>query len=201
MTGSAAFTAAGNWDGGFYELALELGPGGDARLGRALTALGKAAAVPNWYGSRDREPHEQVPVGCTLDSLRRYRHLRGIATLPAGTPVVCGLVAIREESGIDWLAFHLPLGALGSADPRVGGFPFEDDGTFTHLAWRQPIDNWLADIGRQVFADVGYSLGLIGLEASGEAYATDVTDGPPGHRGVGYLIPTDDEIRYWPATR
>jgi hypothetical protein len=114
---------------------------------------------------------------------------------------VCGVVAVREDSGIDWLDFYLPLGALGRADPRVGAYPypFEGESALAHLAWRRPIDDWLADIGRQVYAHVDYSLGLIGHEVSGVSYGADLAEGPPEQRRIGYLIPTNGELRYWPA--
>jgi hypothetical protein len=105
VTKSAAFTLADNWHGGFYELSLELGATSDARLERALTRLGEVVAVPSWYGSRDREPYEQMAVSCTFESLRRYQHLR-VVELPDGTPVVCGVVAVREVCGSDWLDFY-----------------------------------------------------------------------------------------------
>ncbi|AXB48431.1 hypothetical protein A4R43_12450 [Amycolatopsis albispora] len=204
MTEAAAFTLAENWHGGFYELALELGPTSDARLARALTAFGEVVAVPAWYGSHDREPHEQAAVGCTFESLRRYQHLRGIVALPDGTPVVCGMVAIREDGGSDWLDFYLPLGALERAVPQVAAFPYpvDADGALAHLTWRWPIDDWLADIGRRLHARAGYSLGLIGEEVSGRVYAADL-DGepPPEQRGIGYLIPAHGEVRYWRATQ
>lgn len=203
MTTSTAFTQDDNWYGGFYELALELGATSDARLERALTVLGEVAGVPGWYGSRDHEPHEQAKVDCSLESLQRYQHLHGIVDLPDGTPVLCGVAAVREDGGSDWLDFYLPLGSLGRADPRVGAFPypFEGEGALAHLAWRRPIDDWLADLGRQVYARVDYSLGLIGHEVSGDTYGADLAEGPPEQRRIGYLIPADGEPRYWPITR
>ncbi|MEV0068501.1 MULTISPECIES: hypothetical protein [unclassified Amycolatopsis] len=128
--------------------------------------------------------------------------MRGVVLLPDGTPIVCGVVAIREDSGIDWLDFYLPLGALGRADPRVGAFPYpsEGEGALAHLAWRRPIDDWLAEIGRQLYSRVGYSLGLIVHAVSGQVYAADLAEEPPEQRGIGYLIPTHGKLRYWPAT-
>lgn len=181
---------------------MELGATSDARLEHALAVLGEVVAVPGWYGSVDREPHEQAAVGCTFESSQRYQHLHGIVALPDGTPVVCGVVAIREDGGSDWLVFYLPVGALARADPRVGAFPhpFEGEEALAHLVWRRPIDDWLADIGRQVYARVGYLLGLIGDEVSGRVRAADLVEGPPEQRRIGYLIPTRGELRYWPIT-
>lgn len=87
--------------------------------------------------------------------------------MPNGNRVVCGCTAVREDDGADWLDFLLPLGALGRANPQVGAFPFGDDGGEASLAWRHPIDPWLASIGARVYERVAFELGLIGFEASG----------------------------------
>ena len=79
---------------------------------------------------------------------------------------------------------HLPTDALGRADPRVG--------VPRAPGMASAIDDWLADIGRRVYATVGYSLGLIGHEVSGEAYAA----GPPEQRAIGYLVPDNGHLRY-----
>lgn len=192
---------ADNWHGGFYELAIEVGDHSDERLGRALDALWRAAGISGCYGSRECEPGDQAVVGCTLESLEQFGHLRGVVQLPAGPVVVCGAVAIREDSGPDWLDFYLPLGALARADPRVGAFPFGSDGGTVSMVWRQPIDAWLASIGMQVYGSVDYRLGLIGCEASGQVYAADIGAGSPPPRGFGYLLPGNGPPRYLPATQ
>lgn len=201
VTSPAAFTDADNWSGGFYELAIELGERSDRRLGHALDALWRAARVQGCYGSRDREPHELETVPCTVESLERFGHLRGLVKLPEGPLMVCGAVAIREDQGADWLDFYLPVGALERADGRVAAFPFGDDGDVSSMVWRQTIDVWLSDVGAQVYAAVDYQLGLIGWEASGQVHAKDLDGDPPAPRAFGYLLAGDRELRYLPATR
>jgi hypothetical protein len=196
----AHFTVVDNWYGGFYELAIEIGPAGDDEaLQRALAAVWSSAEVTGCYPGKDLEPADQEPVPCTVESLVEYGHLRGQVRLADGTLVVCGAVTVREEDGSDWLDFYLPLGALERADSRVGAFPFDEPETDT-LLWREPLDTWLAGIARGVFEQVRYRLALIGWEVSGDTRLSDLDGDPVSPRGIGYLLPGEDgELRYLPA--
>jgi hypothetical protein len=198
---SADFALADNWHGGFYELALELGDTSDGRLEAALGVLWSAAGVQGCYGSRQIASSDQQAVPCTLASLLRFGHLRGVVQLPNGAPIVCGVVAVREDDGPDWLDFYLPLGALGRAEPRSNeqmvGDPLDGSASLT---WRRPIDDWMADVGARVHAAAAFRLGLIGNEVSGLTDAATIAADPPTHRRIGYLIPSDGQVRYLPAT-
>jgi hypothetical protein len=158
-----------NWYGGFYELALEIGPSDDPRLDAALELLLRGARVAG-----------RVDHG---------GHLRGVVGLPDGMSVVCGGLAIREDEGPScWACFYLPLGALERADARVGGYPF---GSFERsLEWRLPIDDWLAAVGREVYREVPFRLGKIGMEVS----ALEIDE------AMGTLVPADGELVYTRAT-
>ncbi|MFI5931760.1 hypothetical protein [Actinoplanes sp. NPDC051494] len=202
MSDAAKFTIADNWHGGCYELAVEVGRTSDERLGRCLEAVWRAAGVHGCYGRDDLEPEDQQRVSLTLESLRRYGHLRGLVDLPNGVRMVCGAVAVREDDGPDWLCFYLPIGALGRAEQRmVGSYPYEREGDPPSIGWRAPIDAWLAGVAREVYATVGFRLALIGPEVSGHAYAGDLGDDPGEPRYLGYLIPRPDGLRHLPATR
>ncbi|MFE9207422.1 hypothetical protein [Micromonospora sp. NPDC007230] len=201
VTDPAAFTIADNWHGGFYELALELGDTDDERLGRALAALWPAAGIHGCFGSREREPQEMAKVACSVESLDVFGHLRGLVDLSSGVRTVCGVVAVREDEGLDWLDFYLPMGALGGTDQRVNGFPFGEDDGPSSLEWRRPIDDWLASVAANVYATVDFRLGLIGFEVSGGTYAKDLHGDPAPPRGIGYLIPHTSGLRYLSATR
>src|ERR1700761_4212551 len=188
---SADFTLADNWRGGFYELALELGDTSDARLDAALSVLWSAAEVEGCYGSHRVAPSEQETVPCNLASLLRFGHLHGVVRLPNGAPVVCGVVAVREDDGPDWLDFYLPLGALGRAEPRSHEHMVGDpSGGSASLTWRRPIDDWMAGLGARVYAAAGFRLGLIGNEVSGQTDAATIASDPPAHRWIGYLMPS-----------
>lgn len=189
MTDPAAPTVADNWDGGFYELALELGDTDDDRLEHAVGALWSSARVHGRYAP---DPMGMVPAPSG--------HLRGLVDLPNGVRMVCGAIAIREDEGADWLDFYLPVGALAGTHPRVRGFPFGEDGGPASLEWRRPIDDWLVRVATDVYAEVDFRLGLIGFEVSGDVYAKDL-DGDlilPGH--IGYVIPRGRGLSYRPAT-
>jgi hypothetical protein len=187
-----------NWVGGFYELALELGPSDDERLEAAIRAVCTHTAAVGWYAVGDRRPVAEERLPCTWESIARHGQLRGTVQLPSGEQVVCGLVVVREEGGSyepDWLDFYIPLGALGRIDSRVGAYPFGDFAE--SLQWRRPFDDWLADLGRRVYEEVPFRLGLVGVEVSGEMYADQLASGVPTSRANGLLIPEGNEIRYY----
>src|SRR5687767_12912870 len=53
------FTVPDAWRGGYVELALELGPPSDDRMGAALAALWAHPTLDGPYAERDREPWDQ----------------------------------------------------------------------------------------------------------------------------------------------
>jgi len=192
------FTDPENWTGGFYELSLEVGNRDDDRLQRAVTTLWRAAAINGCYGSKDREPADQIAVPVTVASLEEFGHLRGIARLPLGGSVVCGCFSTRFDDAEDWLTLYFPLSALARADRRIGGFPFGPDGEPRSLTWRASLDTWLASVATQVFREVDFRLGLIGFEVD-HTDAAELDGAVPEQRWNGYLLPADGQLRYTPA--
>jgi hypothetical protein len=195
-----------NWDGGSYELALELAAEGDGPVGQALLAVWREACVLGCFGpehvavagSTRRRLVGHTPVEPGAAALRRYGHLHGIVEV-AGTAIVCGATALREVDGHDWLAFYVPLGALGRLDARARRYPFGPDRGPGSLAWRAAVDDWLAGIAVAVFPELRFRLGLIGCEAVGEVSAARVLAAPvPPH--LGYVLPVDGGMQYRPAT-
>jgi hypothetical protein len=194
-----------NWAGGSYELAIELGPRDDTRLEQALAAMWRHASVAGCFAA-DYHPHSpyrplrldgHTAVALNLRSLEEHTGgLRGVTSLPSGVDIICGVIAVREENGPDWLDFYLPWGALARTDPRIGGFPFGDDHGPVTFAWRRPIDRWLASVGSSVFADVPFRLGLIGHIVSGAVHADGLTADASGRRDIGYLLPEQGSLRY-----
>ncbi|MCX4539194.1 hypothetical protein [Streptomyces sp. NBC_01565] len=180
------------WHGGFYELAIEVGPRDDARLQRALTAVWSAADVQGCYGDMRRAPGQQESVGCTVESLTEFGHVLGQVRLPTGQIVACGCMTIREEGDdpVDWLDFYLPIGALDEA-----GFDIE-----RAQSYRSPVlDDWLAAIGTAVFHAVDFHAAFIGFETSGCSDAATLGGELPESRRIGYLLPVAGELRYGPA--
>jgi hypothetical protein len=188
------FTADDVWNGGFYELAIEVGPPSDQRLRAVLEAIWQHPDLDGCYSDRGREPAEQPRK--LPDRIEGYSHLQGIARLPNGSRVACGTCLIREEDdGSDWLDFYVPMGALGTAYPS-GGFPFGTNADWPG-PWRQEVEDWLAAIGQQALRATAFRLAIIGFEVSGQVYAAEIAArGIPEERFVGYLWPSGGSIVY-----
>src|SRR5262249_36873381 len=150
--------------GGFYELAIEIGPRSDQQLRSALVALWHHPNLDGCFMDRKREPTDQPKTD--EFSLETGSHLLGVASLPNGSRVACGSCLIREDDGPDWLDFYLPMGSLGTAYP-VGSFPSDTDVSQT-APWRYDVEDWLAGIGLWVAEATSYKLGIIGFEVSGQ---------------------------------
>ena len=185
------------WLGGYYELAIELGRRSDERLGSALAAIWAFPDIEGCYLRRDVESAEQLRVRPRLPG-EEDSHLYGIATLFNGLKVPCCTVVVREPSGTDWLDFCLPLAGLSKAIPQIGGYPFDRD---TGRQWREPLDTWLAEVGRQLWEHVPFRLAIIGFEVSGMTDAKQLEDGMPDERWVGFLRPSRDDLDYLPVNR
>jgi hypothetical protein len=194
------FTGEETWRGGFYELALDFGPEPrDALLSTALLAIWETPRLQGCYLRPDIDPSRQARVAPTLAIQEAHGHLRGIATLPNGEQVACGSFLVREEQGSVWLTFYLPLGALATAYP-VNGYPF--DNSPSSRMWREPLESWLADIGRTTFARAPFPLGLIGMEVSGEVASQEVSaTGIPTKRYIGYLYPETNGLSCYPTNQ
>jgi len=192
------FTGANTWDGGYYELALELGHRSDDLLLAALIALWTHPNLDGVYLSRDQEPLQQRRQAVTTESLQ-VMDLQGLAAEPNAATVACGTWGIREDDGPDWLDLYLPRGALAAAYD-VGRYPFEPD-VANSRHWREPLDAWLARIGAAVYERVPYRLGLVGFEVSGEVHADEIArTGVPARRYAGFLWPESGTVRYDPST-
>ncbi len=191
---SELFTAADTWDGGFYEIAIELGPRSDERLRTALETIWQYDGLNGCYEDSQVEPSDQPRLMPSLET----RQL-GVATLPNGRQSACGTFTVRENNGPDWIGFYLPMGALASVY-NVGAYPFEDDKT--SRTWREPLDDWLTKMAGVVFSAVPFSLALIGHEVSGMTYAEEIHNtGMPAERWVGYLWREGEHLVWYPPTR
>ena len=188
------FTEPDTWHGGYYELAIELGPRSESRLRSALTRLWSHPHLEGCYASRELDPNAQPHIAPVLTA--EPGHLYGLATLPNGVAVACGTCVVREEDGPDWLDLYLPLGGLGLAYP-VGAYPFGAEPTAP--SWQPELDAWFRAIGVFVFQAVPFALGVIGFEASGSVYSHDLSaTGIPSKCGVALLWPTTSGLLFHP---
>ena len=169
------------WHGGYYELALELGPRDDARLDAAIRACWSAPSLTA----------SEAP---TLAAHERTGHLRGVATIPRFGTTVCGTVLVREdEPEIDWLDFYLPIGGLTDVDPRADSL--WDGDSRVPYGWREPLDDYLAATAERVADAVTFELGIIGYEVSGTVHRRDLED-PVAPRGaIALLVPDAGTLR------
>jgi hypothetical protein len=83
------FTEDEIWNGGFYELAIE--------VGAVLHAIWTHPTLEGCYLDPNTEPHEQQRITSTQALLESGAHLRGLALLPNGQQVACGTCLIRES--------------------------------------------------------------------------------------------------------
>ncbi|TDD65343.1 hypothetical protein E1262_25575 [Jiangella aurantiaca] len=186
------------WLGGAYELAVELGERDDVRLEAALTTLWAVADVAGCHAADRDDTGTWTEAPLTAVALQRHGRLAGLVTLPRRRTVVCGVRAVRQVSGTDWLVFFIPVGALDLAEPRSAAFPFRGGDS---LLWRRPLDRWLAGIGARVYEAVPFRLALIGPEVAGLTTARSLGGQPPVERWAAYLIPSDAGLEYHPADR
>lgn len=190
----SSFTRPDAWNGGYYELAIELGPRSDARLRSALARMWSHPHLDGCYASRELEPSAQPHI--TPELTAEPGHLYGLATLPSGVAVPCGTCVLREEGGPDWLDLYVPLGSLGLAYP-VGPYPFGAEGT--PPSWQGELDAWFRGIGSFVFDAAPFALGLVGFEASGCLYSGEIAAaGIPSERRAALLWPTRSGLVFHP---
>jgi hypothetical protein len=201
MGAATAFTDPENWTGGWYELSLELGQRCDERLDHALRVLWQEAGIDGCVGSPDQEPADQATIAPSVASLNRFERLHGCVQVPGGASVVAVCSAFNFQGKSDWLTLGLPLGSMGRVDRRIGGFPFGDDGGLPSLAWRVPLDDWLAHVGVEIFHQVPFQLGLIGFDVAADTGVDDLQGVVPAERPAGLLLPHEGAVSYFAANQ
>jgi hypothetical protein len=172
MSEAADVRRRDNWAGESYQLAISYGPLTDLELANARTELVTAGRLrtPKHGGDRGQ-----------------------VARLPTGKRVVCRVYSGWNNPDNAYLTLDIPLEALRLTDRRVGAFILNDD---DGLAWRPRLDDWLAEIGRQVYEVVPFHSALIGCEVT----IHGPHRGPvPETRHVGFLVVRRGELQYLPV--
>ncbi|MBD8000097.1 hypothetical protein [Oerskovia gallyi] len=175
-----------HWAGGFYELALQVGPSDEERVAAWVAALVDATGLtcPTVVDGTDpaRVATEERALRKAGEALVRGAHVRGVVRLPEGEEVACGLLLLQgasddgtrathagaDTANLNWLVLYLPLAGLGAAGVEVDGFPFDDRSGAESLTWRRPLDEWLAGLGRSVHRTVPFRRAVIGFEVAGD---------------------------------
>lgn len=197
---NALFTNKDTWNGGYYELAIEMGERNDERLEVAIQSLWNHSSLEGCFSKRDIAPSQQNKIIPSLSNLNEHGHLRGLATLPNSEVIPCGMTTVIEVDGPDWLDFYIPMGALEMTLENINGFPF--DNSSECKIWREPIDEWFTELALLTYMNVNFSLGIIGHEVSGDSYSDEVNiNRIPEERYVRYLIPDKSELRVVGVTK
>lgn len=203
MGDAASLTDADNWDGGFYELTLQLGRGdaldADDRDRRAMSALWAHPALDGCFLDRGAEPEDQDRVNPSLAPGGLY----GRVTVGDRGVMVCRTSLLRFEGDADWLTLYLPMGALARIEPRAAEHPIGDP---LSRAWRIGLDTWLVSVAETLSRRIAFELALVGFEPSRpglrriETMEDLVGDFPPPDRREGYAVPSPLGIKYHPPT-
>src|SRR5690349_17678189 len=105
-----------NWAGGFYELAIDMGPPDDSRLDQAMKALWIAAGATGPFVRNHDGTYGAAEIA--LGTLASTGSVGGTVEAPPFGKVVAGMRPVRLlDGGPDWLLFYLPVGALSRAHP------------------------------------------------------------------------------------
>ena len=200
--GAAASRLNADWSDGHHELALELGEPDDDGIDRAMAALDNVPELDGWSRSRDPRNRRADRLPARLSSLDGRGQMYGVATLSQGPRTVCVASALREGDGAgpDWLKLGFPMGALVRVLAEVGVYPYQTDRWDPSVPWRRALDDWLADVGRTVYATAPFRLGLIGFEVGGLLPLDPAYRDPAAARPVGLLVPAADCLTYLPAS-
>jgi hypothetical protein len=189
------FTSADAWNGGHYELAMDLGPHSDARTIEALRRLWTYPLLEGCYLHRDQAPKSQSRI---IPSQHFDEKLYGIATLE-NTKVPCGSFLCRFEDRSDWLEFYLPLASLERIYP-IEGYPFKEGADYHD--WQRKLDPWLTGIAKHVFQEIPFLIALIGFEVEITRISSEtvLSAGVPKVRSEGILLPKDKALEWYPPT-
>jgi hypothetical protein len=191
------------WLGGFYELSMELGARSDERLLAAAEALWSHPALEGPYAERNvaRDRQERVGVERLLVD---GEHVYGVATLPGDVKTPAGSLAFRDDPGAtDNLSLYLPLGGLSEAGLDTDSYPWDEE-TSAH-AWIGPLEEWLVEVAKWVFARVPFEFAAVGFEVNPDPAAVERwrTEGlpPPDEQPYGILWPAGQRLDWHPLPR
>jgi len=192
------FTPAGTWDGGFFELVIELPHQGEATTRRALAALWRMPQLTGCYARRDVEPTQQQPLN--LAEVPVEGNLYGVATLPNGARCACGSYTIHFEGEASWLGLYLPYGAL-TEFYSVGGYPFAPIITPSIEHNLKVVHEWFRTLAEGLYEHFAFTLGVIGFETEFEKVKARTPEAIPAERLDGLLIPSGIRLLWYPPTR
>jgi len=196
---SSIFAYPDAWSGGYYELAMELGSRSDERLKSALETLWAYGGLDGCYLDSTLEPWQQRRVQPVNDCDLETRLHGALTASWSDLKIACCSIVCRLVDGADWLYFALPIGSL----ERV--FHWDEFAIWDYAgsAWRPRVDDWLRALGRHVYTAAPFQLALVGrtdtVEEDEDAEGV-AAHGVPSSRGLGYLVPSGDDLQWYPPT-
>jgi hypothetical protein len=192
------FTAPGAWDGGEFGISMFLGRV-DPRYAREfLSALWTLPHIEGCWLDKTKEPDEASrlrPTDIDLDDPPRPGGaLFGLVELPNGCRCPCASFVMDDDDGF-WVEFSMPIVSLGRCYP-VGAYPFDDG---SDLTWVGELSEWLADIGRGLYAEKPLMAAVVGHVTMVENRAVlEIISGEvPSKRWDGYLLPEGAELKWY----
>ena len=184
------FTERDQWNGGHFELCIDLGRASDDQVFEAMSVLWGHPSLEGCYLRQDEEPSKQQRLDPTSQPLEAL--LYGVAALDRQTRVPCLSTVMRLEGEPVELGLCVPMGAL-QAFYQVGAYPFAAAGP-----WLEPLSDWFAGIGKTVLSAGLSRVALVGFETSTldvqERFARCLERGIPERRWDGYLLRKGDRV-------
>ncbi len=181
-----AFTIPENWWGGFYELALELGPSeNNSFIYEVISFLWGQEKIVGPFDNNDIDIAKQNLIE---NPKPEERHYYGILNLSDTIILGCGTYVVKEENGSDWILLYVPG---NMAFKYLGGKTRNSD------LFKQDLEillHFFQEIAVKIYRQCGFKLGLIGYEVSGELYADTLTEGDLKDFFAGILLPTNHKI-------
>lgn len=174
-------SAAENWLGSYYELAIEVSTApDDQRLRASVEQLWSCTAVVAgpWL---DKEVTRDMAIP-RLPAVEEMAASYGVLRIPELGDVRCVSWVIREVGrGSDWIDLCVPTSAL---EPFGLAYPLMSETPCTLI---NAIDRALLNIAIAIFAVAPFELALIGEEVSGMWSSATVTRHDVMHGG--FLLP------------
>jgi hypothetical protein len=155
------------WCGGWYELAIQIGPhGNDSALQKLLELIWSRPELSGPYDNKNIEPEAQSIAAIVPEE----RHYYGYLQLHHQR-LACGTYVVKENcepGGSDWVLLYVPV---QEAAWKLGGNGIGDDFSQPALA---PLANYYRAIADVAYQHHPFAMVLAGWEVSGTAYAESI---------------------------
>ena len=189
---NALFTKADTWTGGYYGLVIGCAEEAAFDAAAASMRMWQHERLDGCFLDPDREPSDQRRLspneGTSAD--RVY----GIARLASSKQVACAQFRVQNS-----LMLGMPLGSLGTVF-SIGAYPFRIAGEPTPEPWLREVNSFIEEIGRYVYQEVKFELGIIGFEVDIPDAQKQAAAGVAAERWNGLFVAENDQLLWFPPT-